>query len=72
MFNMKWAYLSALTLFEVGSLICGIAPNSEALIVGRAIAGLGSAGILTGSFVITAHTVPLAHRPVLTAIVGLT
>jgi MFS family permease len=41
------------------------------LIVGRAIAGLGSAGILTGSFVVVSHAVPLKQRPVLTALVGL-
>ena len=58
-------------MFELGSLICGVAPNSLALIVGRAIAGLGSAGILTGSFVVVSHAVPLQKRPVLTAVVGL-
>ncbi len=71
LFNMKWTYLTALSLFELGSLICGIAPNSVSLIIGRAIAGLGSAGILTGSFVVVSHAVPLEKRPVLTAVVGL-
>ncbi|KAJ7878822.1 putative efflux pump antibiotic resistance protein [Mycena olivaceomarginata] len=32
-----------------GSLIWGVAPNSKALTIGRAIAGLGSAGIFTGA-----------------------
>jgi MFS family permease len=68
---MKWSYLSSLFLFLLGSLICAVAPNSVALIVGRAIAGLGSAGILTGSFVVVAHAVPLNQRPLLTAVVGL-
>ena len=71
LFNIKWSYLVALCMFELGSLICGVAPNSVCLIVGRAIAGLGSAGILTGSFVVVSHAVPLAKRPVLTAVVGL-
>jgi hypothetical protein len=71
LFNMKWSYLTSLFMFEVGSLVCGIAPNSVTLIVGRALAGLGSAGILTGSFVVVSHTVPLNQRPVLTAVVGL-
>lgn len=39
-FSLKWTFLGAIALFELGSLICGTAPNSEALIVGRAIAGL--------------------------------
>jgi len=41
------------------------------LIIGRAVAGFGSAGILTGSFVIVATGVPLKARPIYTAIVGL-
>lgn len=68
---MKWAYLTSLSMFELGSLICGVAPNSVALIIGRAIQGLGSAGILTGSFVVVSHAVPLHKRPILTAVVGL-
>jgi MFS family permease len=70
LFNMKWSYLAALGMFELGSLICGVAPNSVTLIIG-AIAGLGSAGILTGSFVVVANAVPLERRPVMTAVVGL-
>ena len=34
LFNIKWSYLAALGMFELGSLICGVAPNSLALIVG--------------------------------------
>jgi len=71
LFNMKWTYLASLAIFELGSLICGVAPSSKALIIGRAIAGLGSAGILTGSFIVVAHAVPLNKRPLLTAVVGL-
>ncbi|KAJ5279766.1 hypothetical protein N7478_005138 [Penicillium angulare] len=41
LFPAKWAYLSALFLFELGSLICGIAPSSLVFIIGRAISGLG-------------------------------
>ena len=60
----------AIFIFEVGSAICGAAPTSEALIVGRAIAGVGSAGIFTGALVIVAYTVPLEQRPIYTGIIG--
>jgi MFS family permease len=70
LFSVKKAYLLALFLFEVGSLLCGVAPNSITLIIGRAIAGLGSAGILTGSFVVVVEAVPLHTRPIFMAIVG--
>ena len=43
--------MTAAGAFAIGSLLCGIAPNSRALILGRAIAGVGSAGVATGSTV---------------------
>ncbi len=38
-FNIKWVYLTALGIFELGSIICALAPSSIALILGRAVAG---------------------------------
>lgn len=69
-FSIKWIYLLAISLFELGSLICGAAPNSIALILGRAIAGVGSAGIFSGALIILAHSVPLASRPMYTGFIG--
>ena len=63
LFKIKWVYMLCVGVFELGSLICGVAPNSIALIVGRAIAGLGVAGIFSGALVIIAYLVPLAKRP---------
>ncbi|KAH8171145.1 major facilitator superfamily protein [Sarocladium implicatum] len=40
LFNVKLAYLGAIFIFEVGSLICAVAPSSTTFIVGRAIAGV--------------------------------
>lgn len=40
MFNIKFAYLGAIFIFEVGSLICAVAPSSTTFIVGRAVAGV--------------------------------
>jgi MFS family permease len=45
-------------LFEAGSAICGAATSSDMFIVGRAIAGLGGAGILTGALAIIACILP--------------
>lgn len=33
-FSLKWSFLTALLLFEVGSIVCAAAPSSTALIVG--------------------------------------
>ena len=66
-FSLKWIYLSCLFIFEVGSAVCGSAPNSTALIIGRAVAGLGCAGLFSGALLIVANTVPLHKRPTYTA-----
>ncbi|KAJ6579588.1 putative efflux pump antibiotic resistance protein [Mycena vulgaris] len=68
--SIKWVYIAAICTFELGSFICGIAPTSAILIVGRAIAGLGSSGIFSGALIIVANTVPLRNRPLYTGMVG--
>ena len=40
LFNVKIAYLAAVFIFEVGSLVSAVAPDSPSFIVGRAIAGV--------------------------------
>ncbi|KAK4698066.1 MFS transporter, DHA2 family, glioxin efflux transporter, partial [Lecanoromycetidae sp. Uapishka_2] len=69
-FSIKYVYLSAIFIFEIGSVVCGAAPTSVALILGRAIAGIGSAGIFSGALVIIAYAVPLHKRPIYTGIIG--
>ena len=69
-FSIKWVYLTAIFIFEVGSVVCGAAPTSVALIIGRAVAGIGSAGIFSGALVIIAYAVPLVKRPIFTGIIG--
>lgn len=68
--SIKWTYFFALTVFEIGSLICGVAPNSATLIVGRAVAGVGAAGLFSGCIVIISRVAPPANRPMWTALVG--
>lgn len=69
-FPIKWVYLIALLIFEIGSAVCGAAPTSIALIIGRAVAGVGAAGVFSGALVIVAYTVPLVKRPIYTGIIG--
>ncbi|MCJ1281990.1 hypothetical protein MMC26_001313 [Xylographa opegraphella] len=69
-FSIKWVYLSTIAIFELGSLICGVAPTSIAFIIGRAVAGVGSAGIFSGSLIIIAYTVPLIKRPIYQGLIG--
>ncbi|DAA75241.1 TPA_exp: Uncharacterized protein A8136_1992 [Trichophyton benhamiae CBS 112371] len=69
-FPVKWVFLIAITIFEIGSAICGAAPNSTALIIGRAVAGIGSAGIFSGALIIIAYSIPLEKRPAYTGAIG--
>lgn len=71
-YSPKWVFLSAIGLFELGSLICGAAPSSAVFIIGRAIAGLGSCGIFSGTIMITVYIIPLRKRPVYQSFSGLT
>ncbi|KAF3479939.1 azole resistance protein 1 [Arthroderma uncinatum] len=54
-YSIKYVFLSSVVIFEVGSLICATALTSSTFIIGRAFAGLGSAGINAG-FIIAKKT----------------
>ncbi|KAL4883844.1 major facilitator superfamily domain-containing protein [Aspergillus karnatakaensis] len=69
-YPIKWTFLAALGFFELGSLICGVAPNSVALIIGRAIAGIGAAGLFAGAILIISQSVPLRQRPIYTGAIS--
>ncbi|POS77905.1 major facilitator superfamily transporter [Diaporthe helianthi] len=69
-FSVKGVFLVSIGLFEIGSAICGAAPNSVAFIVGRAIAGLGSAGIFSGGITVIVYAVPLHKRPLFQGMFG--
>ncbi|EHK97156.1 putative HC-toxin efflux carrier TOXA [Glarea lozoyensis 74030] len=70
-FNAKWLYIFTIILFEVGSAICGAAPSMNVLIVGRAIAGFGGAGLYNGLMTNIALTTTMAERPVYNSMTGL-
>lgn len=63
-FSIKSVLLAGIFIFEVGSAVCGSATSSNALIAGRAVSGLGAAGVFQGAFVTIANTVPVVKRPV--------
>jgi MFS family permease len=63
-FDVKYTYLSALVLFEVGSVICAAATSSPMFIVGRAVAGAGAAALYSGGMTIIGFSVPLRKRAI--------
>lgn len=52
-----------MVVFEVGSLVCALAPTSTAFIIGRAIAGIGGAGLFNGGLAIVAASSTKEQRP---------
>ncbi|KUL82968.1 hypothetical protein ZTR_10277 [Talaromyces verruculosus] len=67
--TVKYVYLFAMLIFVLGSIICAVAPNSIALILGRAIAGVGASGLMSGAVLIIAQSAPLEKRPGLLGII---
>ncbi|KAK0649898.1 major facilitator superfamily-domain-containing protein [Cercophora newfieldiana] len=70
-FPLKLTFLATVFVFELGSLICAVAPNSTAFIIGRAFNGMGAAGIGTGAYTIIAFIAPPAKRAMYTGFVGM-
>ncbi|KAJ2599801.1 hypothetical protein GGF39_002079 [Coemansia sp. RSA 1721] len=54
--------LSGIAVFAAGSLVCALAKSMGVLLVGRAIAGVGSAAIIGLTLVIVADIVPMRKR----------
>ncbi|TGJ81853.1 hypothetical protein E0Z10_g6920 [Xylaria hypoxylon] len=69
-FSLKWTFLAALLIFEVGSVLCATAQSSAILIVGRTIAGIGCAGISSGGLIIIANITPLEERATYQSLYG--
>lgn len=57
-YGRKRVFLLGLVIFTIASFICGIAPNLEILIAGRAFQGIGAAALVPGSLSILANTFP--------------
>ncbi|KAJ3339159.1 hypothetical protein HDU93_008545 [Gonapodya sp. JEL0774] len=69
-FGRKPVFMVAIAVFEIGSLICGLAPNMNTLIVGRAIAGLGGGAMLPLVIIIISDLVSLRDRPKYQGLIG--
>ncbi|THY15224.1 MFS general substrate transporter [Aureobasidium pullulans] len=71
-FPLKLWFLIAMLVFEVGSLVCGVAQNPTTLIVGRAVAGVGGSGVAVGVFTMLGFAAPPEKRPQLLGFTGAT
>ncbi|KAK1147582.1 hypothetical protein N8T08_000924 [Aspergillus melleus] len=69
-YPIKSVLVACVLLFEIGSAVCGAAPSSAAFIAGRAIAGVGAAGIFSGSIMCIVYAVPLEKRAQIQGLFG--
>ncbi|TEY29568.1 hypothetical protein BOTCAL_0941g00020 [Botryotinia calthae] len=71
-FNAKWFYVFSVFVFELGSAVCAAAPSMNAVIVGRALCGIGGAGLYVGCMTLIAFTTTISERPLYISATGLT
>lgn len=61
--TVQYTFLAFLSVFEVGSAVCGSAQSSKALIAGRVVAGFGASGIMNGALTIVSASAPRDKQP---------
>jgi predicted MFS family arabinose efflux permease len=69
-FDLKYTFVTVMSIFTLGSLICALSPNSIIFIIARAIAGLGAGGMFAGGLTIIAYSVPMHRRAAYTGALG--
>nr|KAJ3418714.1 hypothetical protein HK105_007946 [Polyrhizophydium stewartii] len=69
-FGRKTTFMVAIIIFEIGSLMCGAANSMELLILGRAVAGVGGAGIFSAGLIIISDIVSFRDRGKYQGILG--
>ncbi|BCR98009.1 uncharacterized protein AKAW2_31328S [Aspergillus luchuensis] len=67
--SLRWTYLSFYGIFLLGSLICGVANSSKMFIIGRAVAGAGGSGVVSGGLSVIALITTPEQRPLFTGLV---
>ncbi|EAU31618.1 predicted protein [Aspergillus terreus NIH2624] len=71
LFDAKWLYIISSVVFNVGSALCGAAPNMDSLIVGRVLAGMGGNGMYLGVMTLLSVNTSDRERPGYLSFVGL-
>lgn len=71
-FDNKLLFISSVVIFEAGSAVCGAALTMNALIVGRAICGIGGMSLYLGTINMVSVLTTEAERPIYLGFVGLT
>lgn len=70
-FGIKRIYLTGLSIFALGSLICGLAPNLTILIAARALQGLGGGIALPLGTALLLRTFPASEQGMALGVFGI-
>ncbi|MHB8642782.1 MAG: MDR family MFS transporter [Gaiellaceae bacterium] len=62
LYGRKKLFQSAIVIFLIGSILCGLAQNMVELIAFRGLQGLGAGGLMVGAFAIIGDVVPPRER----------
>ncbi|KAI9353438.1 major facilitator superfamily domain-containing protein [Obelidium mucronatum] len=71
-FGRKLTFLVGITIFEIGSLLCGAATSMNMLIAARAIAGMGGSGIFSLAMIIIGDLTTARDRGKYLGLIGST
>jgi MFS family permease len=69
-FRIKPVFIFGTIVFEIGSLICTVAPSSKIFVLGRAVAGLGASAMGGCVIKLLRHLFPLSRQAIWTGVVG--
>lgn len=72
LFGRRYCLLVSVFLFELGSLVSAVTPTMNGFICGRAITGIGAAGIQTGGMIVISEVSPVSKRGFLMGLMMLT
>ncbi|WP_240547755.1 MDR family MFS transporter [Paenibacillus lignilyticus] len=70
LYGRKKIYLLSMGLFIGGSIISGLAPSMEVLLIGRGIQGIGAGGLMPLAMVIFGDTFPVEQRAKIQGLFG--
>ena len=70
LFGRKYLLVIALSVFIVGSAVCGFATSMELLVLGRAVEGLGGGGLIILSQATIADVIPPRQRGKYMGVIG--
>ena len=62
MYGRKWFYVAGLTIFIVGSMLCGLSQTMTQLIIFRGLQGMGAGIMMANAFIVIGDLFPPSER----------